>query len=516
MTSQETYNKSRRIASNTVVLFVRMFILTVINLYAVKLVLKGLGENGYGIFTTVASFVAITSLLNVVLALSIQRFYSFYLGKQDYKQLNDIFSASLNIVFILALCAIIVLETGGLWFVHTQLTIPAEQMDATLGVYQFSIFTLVVSMLQIPYTAAVFAHEDMTTYTWVSTIECLLKFAAAWSISYAFLNSLVFYTAGLFITAIIILGLYIIIGRYKYEECHYHKTTNRKLYKELLSFSGWTLFGSAANTGMIQGNIILINVFFGPLVSAAFGIAQQINNAFNTLCNTMVLAFRPPMIKAYAEERYDYLDKLFSVSNKFIYYLLLMVAVPIIVEMNTILDFWLDSPSAEMVLFSRLIIVYVICMAMNSPITIIMQASGHIKEYHLPVESTAMTCLPITWILFKIGFPAYYVFVSMICICCIAHIVRLWCLKRYYSHFSVRQYFGSFAIPALLITLLCFVNAFFVNRDIEAPFLRLLSVTVSISVLIATITYLIGLNKQEKLLLKDFVKKFFINKVCRK
>jgi hypothetical protein len=155
-------------------------------------------------------------------------------------------------------------------------------------------------------------------------------------------------------------------------------------------------------------------------------------------------------------------------------------------------------------------------MAMHNPITIIMQASGHIKEYHLPVESTAMTCLPITWFLFKIGFPAYYVFVSMICICCIAHIVRLWCLKRYYSHFSVRQYFVSFAIPALLITLLCFVNAFFVNRDIEAPFLRLLSVTVSTSVLIATITYLIGLNKQEKLLLKDFVKKFFINKVCRK
>jgi O-antigen/teichoic acid export membrane protein len=271
-----------------------------INLYAVRFVLEGLGKSGFGLFTTIASVVAITSMLNVVLALSIQRFYSFYLGKKDTRLLNEIFSSSINIVGILAVCAFILLETVGLWLVYTQLTIPPEQMNATLWVYQISIFILILSMLQIPYTAAIFAHEDMDVYTWISTVECLLKFAAALSIAYAFINRLVFYTLGLLIAAIIVFALYVFVARYKYKECHYRKPTDKQIYKKLISFSGWTFFGSAANTGIIQGNTILINIFFGLVINAAFGIAQQINNAFNTLCNTMVLAFRPPMIKAYA------------------------------------------------------------------------------------------------------------------------------------------------------------------------------------------------------------------------
>lgn len=495
------------------VLFVRMFIMTIINLYAVRFVLKGLGKDGYGIFTTVASFVAVASVLNVVLALSIQRFYSFYLGKKDGKVLNEIFSSSVNIVAILSVCVIAILETVGLWLVYTQLTIPQEQMGATLWVYQLSIFTLILSILQIPYTAAVFAHEDMKVYTWISTIECLLKFAAAWSISYAFINSLVFYAAGLLVTSIIISITYIIIGRSRYSECHYHKPSDKNLYKKLLSFSGWTFFGSAANTGMIQGNTILLNVFWGPIITAAFGIAQQINNAFNTLCNTMVLAFRPPMIKAYAEQNYDYLNKLFSVSNKFIYYLLLIVAIPLITEMNTILDLWLGNASNDIVLFARLIIIYVICLAMNSPITIIMQASGHVKEYHLPVESTALLCLPVTWILFTIGLPSYYVFVSMISVCCLTHLVRLWCLKRYYSQFSLNGYCVSFLLPMFIITLFGIADAIFIRHIIGASLLRFFIVALSTFVLTFVLVYMIGLSKKEKSLIKELMAKYIYNKV---
>ena len=516
MTTQETYNKSKRIASNTLVLFIRMFIMMVINLYAVRFVLKGLGKDGYGIFTTVASVVAITSVLNVVLALSIQRFYSFYLGKKDAKVLTEIFSSSINIVIILACCAIVLLETVGLWLVHTQLTIPPEQMDATLWVYQLSIFTLILSILQIPYTAAVFAHEDMGVYTWISTFECLLKFAAAWCICYSFINSLVFYAAGLLVTAIIIFIVYIIIARYRYAECHYSKPQDKTLYKKLLSFSGWTFFGSAANTGMIQGNTILLNVFFGPVINAAFGIAQQINNAFNTLCNTMVLAFRPPMIKAYAEHNYDYLNRLFSVSNKFIFYLLLLVAIPIITEMETILDLWLGNVTAEIVLFSRLVIVYVICVAMNSPITIIMQASGRVKEYHLPVECTALVCLPTTWLLFTIGLPSYFVFVSMTSVCCLAHIVRLYCLKRYYGHFSLKLYLTSFIIPAVVIVIVGYSSALLICKSIEPSFLRFLVISFSTLVIISFLVFLIGLERNEKNMMKEFIKNTITYKVCRK
>ena len=516
MTNQETYTKSKRIASNTVILFVRMFIMMVINLYAVRYVLNGLGKSDFGLFTTVASVVAITSMLNVVLALSIQRIYSFFLGKKDTRLLNEIFSSSINIVIILAVCAFVLLETIGLWLVYTQLTIPPDQMDATLWVYQLSIFILILSMLQIPYTAAIFAHEDMGVYTWISTAECLLKFAAAFSITYAFINHLVFYALGLLVTAIIVFVMYVFIARHKYQECHYHKPTDKKIYKKLISFSGWTFFGSAANTGIIQGNTILLNVFFGPIINAAFGIAQQINNVFNTLCNTMVLAFRPPMIKAYAEQNYNYLNKLFSVCNKFIFYLLLMVAIPIMSEMDTILSLWLGNTSPDITLFSRLIIIYVICLAMNSPITIIMQASGRLKEYHLPVETITLLCLPITWILFAIGLPSYFVFVSMISVCILAHIVRLYILKRYYHHFHIRIFLVSFVFPALVIMTCSIAVAYLIHKGLDSSFLRFLLSICSSFVMISFMVYLIGLEKNEKNLLRDFIKSFIINKVCRR
>ena len=516
MTTQETYNKSKRIASNTLVLFIRMFIMMVINLYAVRFVLKGLGKDGYGIFTTVASVVAITSVLNVVLALSIQRFYSFYLGKKDAKVLTEIFSSSINIVIILACCAIVLLETVGLWLVHTQLTIPPEQMDATLWVYQLSIFTLILSILQIPYTAAVFAHEDMGVYTWISTFECLLKFAAAWCICYSFINSLVFYAAGLLVTAIIIFIVYIIIARYRYAECHYSKPQDKTLYKKLLSFSGWTFFGSAANTGMIQGNTILLNVFFGPVINAAFGIAQQINNAFNTLCNTMVFAFRPPMIKAYAEQNYDYLNKLFSVSNKFIFYLLLTVAIPLITEMRTILELWLGNASVDILLFSRLVIVYIICLAMNSPITIIMQASGRLREYHLPVESVTLICLPLTWLLFTFNMPAHAVFYSMIGVVAVAHIVRIICLKRNYPYFSAKEYILSFVLPAMVISLFSLVSTYILLAYINSPIWHFIAAFTFSPVLVMTLGYMMGISKEERKLLKLFFKQSIFGRLCQK
>lgn len=516
MVNKGTNTNSKRIASNTMVLFVRMFIMTIINLYAVRFVLNGLGKDGYGIFTSVTSVVAVASVLNVVLALSIQRFYSFYLGKKDAKVLNEIFSSSVNIVVFLSVCVIAILETVGLWLIYTQLTIPQEQIDATLWVYQFSILTLILSILQIPYTAAVFAHEDMKVYTWISTIECLLKFADAWSIVYAFINSLVFYAAGLLVTSIIISITYIIIGRRRYNECHYHTPSDKNLYKKLLSFSGWTFFGSAANTGMIQGNTILLNVFWGPIITAAFGIAQQINNAFNTLCNTMVLAFRPPMIKAYAEHNYDYLNKLFSVSNKFIFYLLLMVAIPIITEMETILSLWLNNTSTEIVLFSRLIIVYVICLAMNNPITIIIQASGRVKAYHLPVETTTLFCLPITWLLFSSKCPAYTVFYSMIGVVIIAHAVRCVCLKRSYPHFSYQEYILSFILPAIAITGLSIFTSHLILEQISKQILHLLVAFTCIPIIIIILTYILGISKRERELLKNLIRQIVYSKSCQK
>jgi O-antigen/teichoic acid export membrane protein len=404
-TETETkFNKSKRIASNTAVLFIRMLIITIISLYTVRVVLNGLGAEDYGIFNTVAGVVTTSSFLSSVLAISVQRFYSFSMGKNNDKDLNEIFSSSINIIILLSLGIIIVFETFGLWFVKTQLTIPYGRMEATLWIYQFSLFSFIFTILEIPFTAAIFAHEDMSIYAVISTVDCFLRLTVAFLIGKFMADNLIIYGSGLLIVSFIIFQFYAIYGLIKYEECHYKKTHNTLLYKKLLSFSGWTLFGSAASTGMQQGNIILLNIFFGPIINAAFGIALQINNAFNALSNSIILPLRPAMIKAYAEKNNDYLNQLFSVGNKFILYFLLAIGIPIFSEIVTILTWWLGNINSDIIIFSRLIIIYIIFLGIHSPITTIMQATGHVKEYHLPVESITLMCIPLTWLFLVLDF----------------------------------------------------------------------------------------------------------------
>ncbi|MBW4897543.1 polysaccharide biosynthesis protein [Prevotella denticola] len=503
--------RNKRIAKNTTLMFLRMLLLTIINLYTVRFVLKGLGVIDYGIFNAVAGVVTSASFISAVLALSIQRFFSIALGQEDEERLKTIFSASLNIIIILSITIIILFETVGLWFVSTQMTIPAERMTTAISLYQCSIFVFFFSLLQIPFTAIIFSHEDMGVYAIISTVDSLLRLALAVIITKISIDHLVFYSIGLLVESGVVSLLYIWKGG-KYEECHYTKTKDKTLYQHLLQFSGWTMFGSLANMGMNQGNTILINLFFGPISNMAFAIAMQISNAFNALSNSMVLSFRPAMIRSYAESNHYYVNELFYISNKFIFYLLICIAIPIIAEMDCILKIWLGTANEETILFSRLIIIYIVISAISNPITIIMQASGHVKEYHFPVESITLCTLPLTWILFKLHFPSYTVFIAMISTCVIAHIVRLICLRHYYQPFDYIYYVRDFLLPAIGITTLAIGCTFFFKKNIinlSICFILIFLITPSLVLLTA---YNIGISKNEKVLLKRFITSFLSKK----
>lgn len=506
-------NKAKSIASNTILLFLRMFILTLVNLYAVRLVLKGLGTEDYGIFTTIAGVVTTAAVFNSVLALAIQRFFSYAQGLHDDGKLKAIYSCSINIILILVIALFFILESVGLWVVHTQLIIPVERMDAALIIYQLSIAMLTCSFLQIPFMSAVFAHEDMGVYTIISTIECLLKLVAAIVIGYALIDHLQLYVFGLFCTAIIVLILYIVTARRRYQECHYTRVHDHKLYQQLLSFSGWSLFGSLANTGLIQGNTLLLNVFFGPVITAAFGISMQIYNAFAALCNSIVLAFRPPMIKAYAEKRIDYLNQLFYASNKFLVFILIAISVPLIALMDTILNLWLDEVTPDTITFARLTIVYICVISMHNPITIIVQATGKIRNYHLFVESFTLLCLPVSWFMFYMGFSQSFVFVSMIGTCACAHLIRITILKQQITEFSVVRYFKSVILPAFIVCLLTTGTAYFVMANTNKGFIQILLlgfIPFSTTLFSAMI---VGFDSHEREFLLTMVKKSILHKI---
>lgn len=503
--NKDIQNRSKRIASNTLVLFARMLIITFVNLYTVRWVLTGLGTEDYGIFNAVAGVVTASTCFSSVLALSTQRFYSFAMGKGEQERLKEIFSVSLNIVMLIAFVLFVLFKLAGPWLVSTQLTIPAERLEAAQWILQFSLFSFIFTLLQIPFIGAVFANENMGYYALISTIDCIVKLLIAYCIGMTGGDNLVYYGAALMLEAFMVMLLYVIISRKKYQECKYTIVKKKTLYKELFSFSGWSFYGALAGVGMTQGSTIILNVFFGPIINAAFGIANQIYNAINTLTNSVVIAFRPAMIKSYSAKENGYLEQLFFASSKAILYLLSMVLIPFIFEAETLLKLWLGECTPTMVLFARLYAVYTICLALHNPITTIIQATGNIRKYSIYVESMTILCLPVSWVLFKLGMPSYFVFVTMIGLCILAHIIRLLMLQASIADLTVSKYLARLVLPGILIismtTLIVYcIEGLHTNRILQLILAFAVS-AVSISILL----YTVGISKKERSLIKELV-----------
>lgn len=503
---QNNATSSNRIAKNSILLYARMIIVMVINLYTVRTVLKALGSVDYGINDVVAGVITMLISLSSVLSTATQRFYSSTIGENKIKRLQDIFSTSINIYLILSLVVVIFGETVGLWFVNHYLVIPGNRINAANWIYQFSIFSFIFTFLQVPYSAAVIAREDMGIFAIISTVECLLKLTAAFLIFVIPKDRLVIYGAGLLLISFLVMISYSLTGYFKYPECRYKAQTEKKLFRDLISFSGWSLFGSLAGVGMSQITTILINIFFGPLFNAARAISFQFNFALSSLTASFLMALRPQMIKSYAEESYLYLNKIFNLSNKVIYYGLLIVSLPLIFEMNTVLSFWLNKTDSQTILFSRLILIYTLIMSLNNPISIIIQAIGRVKEYHVPVETVTLLCVPITYILFKLGFPAYSTYIVMILAAVVSHFVRLICLKKFYKSFEYSEYVKSFVVPAFCITLVSSFFIFIVSKSAMTIALRIPAIFCVSALSIVILVLMFGLSKNEK----DDVKKIMI------
>jgi O-antigen/teichoic acid export membrane protein len=501
-------SSTKRIAQNTVLLYLRLIVVMIINLYIVRIVLNALGSEDYGIYNVVAGVITMLGSVSSVLATATQRYYSHAIGENRKDRLRDIFSTSINIYAILSIIIILLGETIGLWFVNTQLVIPEERMIVANWIYQFSIFSFISTIIQIPYSAAVIAREEIGVFAIVTTVECILKLLSAFLLLIIPFDRLFIYGFTLFFLHLLTLIVYMMIGRSRYEECHYHKQTDKKLYKEMLSFSGWSFFGSVASVGMHQVNTILVNIFFGPIVNAARAISLQLNSAITAFSSSFIIAVKPPMIKSYANNSYTYLNTLFNISNKFIYYCLLILCIPMILEMDTVLNLWLKATTEQTVLFSKLIIIYTLIMSLNNPITTIIQATGHMKGYHVPVEIFTLLCVPATYILFKLGYPAYSTFIAMIVSAFLAHIVRLICLKKYYKPFSVKDYLIYFVLPATIITVIAYLSCNWVHNNVVATLPRLVLVTLNSIITIGSFVWLIGMTKIERSTLKRLIANF--------
>lgn len=490
--------KSRRIANNSILLLVRMVILTLLNLYIVRLVLNGLGNEDYGVYNVVASVVTVIGCLNSVVAMSIQRFLSFHLGNNSIQEVQKVYSVSINIIIFLVIIVILLGESLGRFFYDNILIIPQSRCEAAYWVFHSSILSYVFSLLQIPFIAILIAEESMGKYAYISILDSFLKLVVAIVIQFSLSDNLIVYGVCMAISSFVVLIVYIWSVTHYFPRYKYRKVKDCTIYKRIFSFASWSMFGAIANIGLIQGSTLLLNYFFTPLINSAFAIAIQIYNAFSTLCNTMFLPLRPAMIKSYSQKDYSYLNEIFYFGNKLASYVLVGVSIPLLLEMDTIIKFWLSTNNEHFVLFARLMVVYVIILGLNNPITTIIQATGKVKQYHLSVETFTLLSLPMAWFLFNKGLPPYYIFVCMISVVTLAHGIRLVCLQRYYAPFSIRTYLYTIIIPLICICIIVAYVNYYIHQCVYNAIQRLVIVLPMSLFLTASSAFVIGLDKRER------------------
>ena len=405
----------------------------VINLIAVRFLRSdsGLGLEGYGVYNAVSGVINLIACLNTVLATASQRFFSVKMGENDEVGLRNIFQISVRISWLLAGVAFVLFETIGLWFVITKMNYPAALFTEVMVIYQAAIVGFIALLVQVPYLAAIIAHEKMGVFAVVTLIGASMNLLWAFLLRYIPACHLMVYGLGWMSSAIFATLCFVIYAKWHFSEVKKTSITDKSEYKSLLSFSGWTMFGSIAGVAMIQGNTLLINTYVGPIANAAFAIAVQIYFAVSMLGNNVFIAMRPQMMQSYAQSDYGETKRLFWLSSAIVIVLLTLVAIPMAIWMPQILTLWLGEVDALTIAFSRWMLLLAAILLLAVPITTVLEAAGKVKEYHLPVELSILLSIPISWVLLAHGASVLSVAYSLVGGVALAHIVRLIVMRKY-------------------------------------------------------------------------------------
>ncbi len=446
---------TKRIARNTFMLYIRMLLTMIISLYTSRVVLNVLGVEDFGIYNVVGGIVVMFSFLNGSMATAIQRFLAFEIGQNNYKRLGEIFSLSVTIHIGIALIVLLLAETVGLWFLNTQMNIPSERMEAARWIYQFSVFSFMLTVIQVPYHAAIIAHERMKIYAYISILEVTLKLLVVFMLTWIAFDKLKLYALLVFFVTLIIAVAYNTYCRWKFKECSYKFFWEKPLCKTLVGFAGWNLFGNIAWICMGQGSNILLNIFFGPMVNAAKAISFQVNMAVSTFVSNFRTAVNPPIVKAFASGNLQYMDKLVFESAKYSYYLLLFLSLPLLLEMDFVLRLWLKVVPEYAVVFCRLALVVSLIQTFDASFGIVFQAVGRIKENQFWSGLIYMLVIPVSYVQLKLfpDMPEGVFYVQLLLSLIVAFVVKVVLLKKM-LHISFRSYWQVLLVPVIKVTAL--------------------------------------------------------------
>lgn len=496
---------NKRIAKNTIFLYIRMMVVMLVSLYTSRVILDTLGASDYGIYNVVGGIVTIVSFLNSALGGSTSRFLTFALGEKNLNKQKSTFGACLNLHIGVALLVLILGETIGLWFFYEKMVIPDDRMVAAFWVYQFSILTTMVSFTQVPYNASLIAHEEMSIYAYVGLYEALSRLVIAYVITISPIDNLIFYGLLLLINTVAVQLFYRLYAIKHFVECRFSIVKDKTLYKKLLNYSGWDLFGNLALVCQGEGVNLLLNVFFGPIVNAARAIAFQIQGAVTQFVSNFMTAVRPQVIKNYAEGNINKMYTMTFYAAKFSYILMLALVVPIICEIRFILSIWLgNAVPDETALFAVIVLITYTWRTFHIAALMPYHAIGKIKTGNITIGSLMIAALPIGYVLFKLGCPAYSIFLAIFAIEIVSVFVMYWLIHRY-EYFPYWYVLTKILLPCGLVTLCTIILPTLITNLMEDGWCRLFTVGFSTEISLLLSALYLGLNKEERTRIFSFI-----------
>lgn len=442
---------SRRIVKNTLMLYVRMLFLMLIGFYTSRVVLGALGETDFGIYNVVGGVVAMFTVVSGTLNAAISRFITFELGKGGGMHLNKVYSTAVLIQALIAIIVAVVAEPVGMWFINNEMTIAPERIPAARWVLHFSIFSFVINLLSVPQMASITAHEHMSAYAYIGLSDGLLRLAVALLLQHSPIDRLVYYSALMAVAVTIVRITYGIYCRRHFEECRFRPVFDKGLVKEMFSFAGWNFIGASSGVLRDHGGNILVNIFFGPAMNAARGVAVQVFSALQGFVTNFMTAVNPQITKSYASGDKEFMLSLVRKSSRMSFYLLSIIALPVIFNADFLLGIWLKDVPDNASDFVRLFLIFALSESLSHSLVTAQLATGNIKKYQIIVGGIIMLNLPVSYILLKAGFPAESTVIVAIVISQLSFFARLFLLKGMVG-LSVKTFLHKVYLNVIAVT----------------------------------------------------------------
>lgn len=499
----ETTGNNKRIVKNAIFLYGRLILTMLISLYTTRVVLNVLGVVDFGIYNVVCGFVAMFSFLNTTMSNGIQRFYNYEAGKNGIGSVTKVYQTAMLIQLLLVLVVVFVIEPLGAWYLNNKMVIPEERLFAANWVFQCSLLSLAFLVMQVPFSAAVMAHEKMNYYASVGILDAFLKLAIVIVLPYLGGDGLIIYGILLFSVSVINLLLYSVYALKNFPELKLERVFHKDLFNNIFKFTGWNLVEMFAWTTQVQGVNMVMNLFCGPVVNAAQGVASQISSALNSFCSNLSVAFRPQLVHSYAEGNYLRTTNMMFIMSKAMFIMMTLMVIPLSLEMNFVLNMWLGDNIPEYTLqFAVLVIFSMLPRNMTMALSQVIHASGKMKNYQLGSAVVILLALPFSYLLLKMGYSPVKIYICNIVIFVLLWIVDIFLLRKVYF-FSLIEYFKTVVFPCVLTLLLSFLPTYMIHSYMTEGIRRFLIVLITSLIVVVVFSYLIVLSPQEKRVLVE-------------